>query len=106
MGFELHVTPKSTPINATNVSQIIHFLQWLIPSKARIMNFTTLSVALNSSCDILPDVAGFVSNGQRGTYSKRRRVEMCNRAEGMMHKTQYYTVIDDLVSFSLAKYLF
>ena len=158
MGFDIHVT-LSTLINATNDSQSKLFLQWIIPSKAEIMDFTTSSVALNLSLDILPDnvesiavwystkghegspttppqdahvvhgsnmtslkvalpdssdpcqpyyiwVAGFVSNGQRGPYSKRRKVEVCNRAEGMMHKTQYDTVIDDLVSFSLAKYLF
>ena len=73
-------------------------------------NMTSLKVALPDSSDPCQPyyiwVAGFVSNGQRGTYSKRTRVEMCNRAEGMMHKIQYYTVIDDLVSFSLAKYLF
>ena len=138
------MTLKSTPTNATNVSQIIHFLQWIIPSKVRIMNFTTSSVALNLSCDILPDnvefiavwystkghegsptappqdahvvhvsnmtslkialpdssdpcqpyyiwVAGFVSNGQRGPYSKRTRVEMCNRAEGR------YSIIQSLM---------
>ena len=123
------------------------------------MNFTTSSVALHLSLDILPDnvesiavwystkghegsltappqdvhvvhgsnmislkvappdssdpcqpyyvwVAGFASNGQRGPYSKRRRVEVCSRTDGMMYKTQYYTVIDDLMSSSLIKSIF
>ena len=71
---------------------------------------TSLKIALPDSSDPCQPyyiwVAGFVSNGQRGAYSKRRRVEVCSRADGMMYKTQYYAVIDDLVSFSLAKCIF
>ena len=70
---------------------------------------TSLKIALPDSSDPCQPyyiwVAGFESNGQRGPYSKTRRVEVCSRAEGMMYKTQYYTVIDNLVLFSLAKCL-
>ena len=158
MGFELHVTLKSTPTNATTVPKLYIFYSGYYPQRHVLWisqhqvwpwtshvnptwqcgvhcclvfhqrswgklhrtttgchavhgsNMTSLKIALPDSSDPCQPyyiwVAGFVSNGQRGPYSKRRRVEMGNRAEGMMHKTQYYTVIDDLVSFSLAKYLF
>ena len=53
-------------------------------------NMTSLKVALPDSSDPCQPyyiwVAGFVSNGQRGPYSKRRRVEVCSRADGMIYK--------------------
>ena len=39
MEFDLHVTLKSTPINATNVSKIIHFLHVRTGTMSQINNF-------------------------------------------------------------------
>ena len=53
-------------------------------------NMTSLKIALSDSSDPCQPyyiwVAGFASNGQRGPYSKRRRVEVCSRADGMIYK--------------------
>ena len=53
-------------------------------------NMASLKIALPDSSDPCQPyyiwVAGFASNGQRGTYSNRRRVEVCSRAEGMLEK--------------------
>ena len=53
-------------------------------------NMTSLKIALPDSSDPCQLyyiwVAGFASNRQRGPYSKRRRVEVCSRAEGMLEK--------------------
>ena len=51
---------------------------------------TSLMIALPDSSDPCQPyhiwVAGFVSNGQRGPYSERRRVEVCSRTNGMLYK--------------------
>ena len=64
---------------------------------------TSLKVALPDSSDPCQPyyiwVAGFVSNGQRGPYSKRRRVEVCSRADGLTYI--YDTVLENFVSVSL-----
>ena len=53
-------------------------------------NMTSLKVALPDSSDPCQPyyiwVAGFASNGQRGPYSKKRRVGVCSRTDGMLEK--------------------
>ena len=63
------------------------------PQDAHVMhgsNMTSLKIALPDSSDPCQPyyiwVAGFESNGQRGPYSKRRRVEVCSRTDGMLEK--------------------
>ena len=51
---------------------------------------TFLTIALPDSSDPCQPyhiwVVGLASNGQRGPYSKRRRVEVCSRTDGMIYK--------------------
>lgn len=52
-------------------------------------NVTSLKITLPNSSDLCQPhyiwAASFAPNGQRSTYSKKRRVEICSRTYGMMY---------------------